>query len=692
MFKKILIANRGEIALRIIGTCNRMGIGTVAVFSEADSDALHVKEADESCFIGGAAPGESYLRIDKMLDAAKEKGCEAIHPGYGFLSENAEFARQCSGSGITFVGPSAEAIELMGEKDKAKGVMEKAGVPVVPGYFGEEQSKQCLLKEADNIGYPLMIKAVLGGGGKGMRLVQKKEDFGNALTSVQNEAQKAFGDSRVLLECFVKQHRHIEFQVLGDKHGNIVHIFERDCSVQRRHQKIVEESPSLFIDNKIRKKMADAAVTAAKTVKYTGAGTVEFIMGEESRFYFMEMNTRLQVEHPVTEMITGLDLVELQLRIAAGEKLHLTQSKIRQSGHAIEARIYAENPEAGFLPSTGKLQGLVFPADGKSEQAAAQGTNSLSSSCVRIDTGVEEGDQISIDYDPLMAKMIVHADTRKNAIKAMRYALAQTAVLGVETNLGFLQSIFLDGNFEKSQQDTLFVDSRLDSLLVQEKFTADWVYWISAVYCFLVDLAQGEKNALNSLEPSSPWNRKNSWRAGGHEPYRVHLRNHKGEVTEIRIAAKENSFQILNATEQISVSVSQIGNLLELNWSDGDKNGFGSKLLVMHHENQLVAVHEHGRAYFRRVDPLFFEKQTEKGEFRLSAPMPGNVIRVLVKSGERVSRGQQLLVMEAMKMEHAIVAPVDGVVEKVLFNPGDLVQNGSELIEFTQLESTELRI
>ena len=305
---------------------------------------------------------------------------------------------------------------------------------------------------------------------------------------------------------------------------------------------------------------------------------------------------------------------------------------------------------------------------------------------------MEEGDQISIDYDPLMAKMIVHADTRKNAIKAMLYSLAQTAVLGVETNLGFLQSIFLDGNFKKSQQDTLFVDSKLNSLLVQERCPADWVYWISAVYCYLVDSEQAEKNALNSLEPSSPWNRKNSWRAGGHEPYRVHLINHKGEVTEIRLVAKENSFQILNVTEQISVSVSKIRNLLELNWSDGDKNGFGSQLLVLHHENQLVAVHEYGRAYFRRVDPLFFEKQTEKGEFRLSAPMPGNVIRVFVKSGERVSRGQQLLVMEAMKMEHAIVAPVDGVVEKVLFNTGDLVQNGSELIEFTKLESTEERI
>jgi 3-methylcrotonyl-CoA carboxylase alpha subunit len=328
----------------------------------------------------------------------------------------------------------------------------------------------------------------------GMRLEQKKEDFGNALASVQNEAQKAFGDSRVILECFVKQPRHIEFQVLGDQLGNIVHMFERDCSVQRRHQKIVEESPSLFLDNNIRKKMADAAVTAAKTVKYTGAGTVEFIMGEESRFYFMEMNTRLQVEHPVTEMITGLDLVEWQLRVAVGEKLHLTQSKISQSGHAIEARIYAENPAAGFLPSTGKLHRLAFPAARQSKQATVRVTDRLSSSSVRIDTGVKEGDLISIDYDPLMAKMIVHADTRKNAIKAMRYALAQTAVLGVETNLGFLQSIFLDGNFEKSQQDTLFIDSRLDFLLVQENSKQHLSSKPSQQY---TSLAQAENQAWN---------------------------------------------------------------------------------------------------------------------------------------------------------------------------------------------------
>ena len=687
MFNKILIANRGEIALRIIRTCRLMGIRTVAVYSEADSDALHVKEADESCFIGEASPAMSYLRIDKILDATKEKGCEAIHPGYGFLSENAEFASKCLNSGITFIGPSAEAIRLMGEKHKAKSVMEKAGVPVVPGYFGEEQSKQCLLKEAEKIGYPLMVKAVLGGGGKGMRVVQKKEDFGAALASVENEARNAFGDSRVMLECFVKKPRHIEFQVLGDQHGNTVHLFERDCSVQRRHQKIIEESPSLFFDNKIREQMADAAVIAAKTVEYTGAGTVEFIVGDDSSFYFMEMNTRLQVEHPVTEMITGLDLVELQLRIAAGEKLNLTQSKINKSGHAIEARIYAENPATGFLPSTGELQKIAIPETIQLEQATSQRADKRSSSRLRIDTGVEEGDHISINYDPLISKMIVHADTRKNAIKAMRNALEQTAVIGVDTNLGFLQSIFLDGDFEESQQDTLFVESNLDSLLEKHKFSTEWIVWTVAVYCFIEDSAKAENNALTSSDPTSPWDSKCSWRAGGNETYRVHLKNQKGEVTEIRIATKENSFQILNANETIYVSVSRLGNLLELNWSEENKGNFGSKLLVLHHENQLVAVHKHGREFFKRVDPLFFEKQEENLEVRLSAPMPGNVIRVLVKAGEKVSRGQQLLVMEAMKMEHTILAPADGVVGKVSFNQGDLVQNGSELIEFTQLKS-----
>ena len=361
MFDKILIANRGEIACRIIRTCRGMGVRTVAVFSNADANALHVQLANEACHIGESAPAESYLRIENLLYAAKKHFAQAIHPGYGFLSENAEFAQQCSQSGIVFIGPSVEAIEQMGAKDQAKRVMESVGVPVVPGYKGHEQNPDFLHAEAEKIGYPIMIKAVLGGGGKGMRVVLRQKDFPDALESVRSEAQNAFGDDRVLIECFVSGPRHIEFQIFGDMHGNVIHLFERDCSLQRRHQKIVEESPSPFLDEKLRSKMAVAAVSAAKAIKYTGAGTVEFIVGENRKFFFMEMNTRLQVEHPVTEMITGLDLVEWQLRIATGEKLPLSQKSVKQKGHAIETRIYAENPEIGFLPSIGVLQGVVFP-------------------------------------------------------------------------------------------------------------------------------------------------------------------------------------------------------------------------------------------------------------------------------------------------------------------------------------------
>lgn len=685
MFEKILIANRGEIACRIINTCRHMGISTVAVFSEADAEALHVKLADESCCIGEPAPAGSYLRIDKLLDAAKVRNAQAIHPGYGFLSENAEFARKCFQSGITFIGPSAEAIELMGAKDKAKAVMEQAGVAVVPGYFGAEQSQKFLLSEAEKIGYPLMIKAVFGGGGKGMRVVQKEEKFEDALRSAQNEARKAFGDERVMLERFVSEPRHIEFQIFGDQHGNVMHLFERDCSPQRRHQKIVEESPSLFLDQKLREKMAEAAVAAAKAVNYTGAGTIEFIVANDSSFYFMEMNTRLQVEHPVTELITGLDLVEWQLRIAAGEKLPLKQSKIKQNGHAIEARIYAENPETGFLPSTGTLHRLVFPETEEINHESAPEAG-ISASSVRIDTGVEEGDEISIHYDPMIAKLIVHADSRKNAIQTMRSALAHTAVLGVETNLGFLQKIMSDPDFEASQVDTLFVDSKLESLLESKEDSADWIYRASAISCFLEDSLQAEKNAQNAFDPWSPWNKLSNWRVGGCEPYRVQLRNHKGEETEINFACDKNTFKIINAKETISVSVIKNGNLLELNWNNENSEESGSHLLVLHHDKQLLlAVHEHGRSFFTRLDPLSFKKKEVSGEFRLSAPMPGNVIRVLVKAGERVSRGQQLLVMEAMKMEHTIVAPSDGIVEKVHYNVGDLVQNEAELIKFSQL-------
>ena len=685
MFKKILIANRGEIACRIILTCHRMGIRTVAVYSEADAGELHVHLADESCCIGKSAPAGSYLCIENVLDASKKHDAQAIHPGYGFLSENAEFARRCSQSGIVFIGPSAEAIEQMGAKDQAKCVMENAGVPVVSGYKGAEQSLEFLNAEAEKIGYPLMIKAVLGGGGKGMRVVRKQTDFSEALESARNEARNAFGDDRVLLECFISGPRHIEFQIFGDQHGNVIHLFERDCSLQRRHQKIIEESPSPFMDDELRLSMADAAVAAAKAVKYTGAGTVEFIVGDNREFFFMEMNTRLQVEHPVTEMITGLDLVEWQLRIAAGEKLPLTQHEVHQTGHAIEARIYAENPKTGFLPSIGTLHRLAFP-DIFHKVKKIEDNNSQSWSSIRIDSGVEQGGEISIHYDPLIAKLVVHADSRKQAIRTMQNTLAQSGVLGVETNLGFLQNIMQHPDFEAAKTDTLFVDSNLESLLEENQDSVDWVCWGTAIACLLKDYAESETKAQESMEPCSPWNSLNNWRTGPPEPHRVQLRNQQGTETEVTIIKENNSFRILNENAQISVTVSAHEDLLDLTWHSSGLEENGHHLLVLSHESQLLAVHEDGRTMFTRLDPLAYEQSEEVSDFRLSAPMPGNVIRVLVKAGDEVSSGQPLLVMEAMKMEHTIVAPANGIVEEVLFQPGDLVQNDAKLVEFSLLE------
>ena len=685
MFEKILIANRGEIACRIILTCHRMGIRTVAVYSEVDAGELHVHLADEACCIGKSAPAGSYLCIENVLDASKKHDAQAIHPGYGFLSENAEFARRCSQSGIVFIGPSAEAIEQMGAKDQSKCVMENAGVPVVSGYKGAEQSPEFLNAEAEKIGYPLMIKAVLGGGGKGMRVVRKQTDFSEALESARNEARNAFGDDRILLECFISGPRHIEFQIFGDQHGNVIHLFERDCSLQRRHQKIIEESPSPFMDDELRSSMADAAVAAAKAVKYTGAGTVEFIVGDNREFFFMEMNTRLQVEHPVTEMITGLDLVEWQLRIAAGEKLPLTQHEVHQTGHAIEARIYAENPKTGFLPSIGTLHRLAFP-DIFHKVKKIEDNNSQSWSSIRIDSGVEQGGEISIHYDPLIAKLVVHADSRKQAIRTMQNTLAQSGVLGVETNLGFLQNIMQHPDFEAAKTDTLFVDSNLESLLEENHNSVDWVCWGTAIACLLEDYAESETKAQESMEPCSPWNSLNNWRTGPPEPHRVQLRNQQGTETEVTIIKENNSFRILNENAQISVTVSAHEDLLDLTWHSSGLEEYGHHLLVLSHESQLLAVHEDGRTLFTRLDPLAYEQSEEVSDFRLSAPMPGNVIRVLVKAGDEVSSGQPLLVMEAMKMEHTIVAPANGIVEEVLFQPGDLVQNDAKLVDFSLLE------
>ena len=640
---------------------------------------MHVRMADESICVGPASAQSSYLNVPAIITAATLTNADGIHPGYGFLSENAEFARRCSQSGIVFIGPSAEAIEQMGAKDQAKCVMENAGIPIVYGYKGAEQSPEFLNAEAEKIGYPLVIKAVLGGGGKGMRVVRKQTDFSEALESARNEARNAFGDDRILLECFISGPRHIEFQIFGDQHGNVIHLFERDCSLQRRHQKIIEESPSPFLDDELRSSMAEAAVAAAKAVKYTGAGTVEFIVGDDRVFFFMEMNTRLQVEHPVTEMISGLDLVEWQLRVAAGEKLPLTQHEVNQTGHAIEARIYAENPETGFLPSIGTLHCLAFP-DIFHKVKKIEDNNSQSWSSIRIDSGVEQGGEISIHYDPLIAKLVVHADSRKQAIRTMQTALAQSGVLGVETNLGFLQSILQHPYFDTGKMDTLFVDSNLESLLEENQDSVDWVCWGAAIACLLEDYAESETKAWESIEPCSPWNSLNNWRASFPEPHRVQLRNQQGTETEVMIIKENNSFRILNETEGILVTVSRHGDLLDLSWNTNGLEESGHHLLVLMNDLQVLTVHEKGRNYFTRLDPLAYEQSEEVSDFRLSAPMPGNVIRVLVKAGDEVSSGQPLLVMEAMKMESEVKSPQAGVVQAVYVKEGTTVQTGDALL------------
>jgi 3-methylcrotonyl-CoA carboxylase alpha subunit len=500
MFSKILIANRGEIACRVIATCKRLGIDSVAVYSDADASARHVQLADEAWHIGGSRPTESYLRGERIIEVAKASGAEAIHPGYGFLSENANFARKVEAAGLTFIGPTPAAIDAMGSKSAAKALMEKAGVPVVPGYHGDNQDVTFLVAQAEATGYPLLIKAVAGGGGKGMRLVNKPDEFTAQLEAARREAKSAFGDDAVLLERFVQGPHHIEFQVFGDSHGNFVHLYERECSIQRRHQKILEETPSPFLDDAMRSAMGEAAVAAARAIGYRGAGTIEFIVGEDRRFFFMEMNTRLQVEHPVTEMTTGQDLVEWQLRVASGEPLPLTQSDIPRRGHAIEVRLCAENPENDFLPEAGTLLRFVHP------QAQAK---------VRVDTGVGEGDRIGVFYDPMIAKLIVYGDGRASAIKELQDALALTAVVGCKTNIAFLQTLVHHPAFIGGETDTLFIERHRERLFAKSHHAPELAL-IAATCRDLLDAeAALAASAAAHGDPQSAWHSNSGWRLNG---------------------------------------------------------------------------------------------------------------------------------------------------------------------------------
>ena len=652
MFPKLLIANRGEIACRIARTARRLGIRTVAVYSDADAGSAHVAACDESVHIGGPRPAESYLRGDRILEAARETGAEAIHPGYGFLSENAGFARDCAAAGLVFVGPSPEAIDAMGSKSAAKALMEKAGVPLTPGYHGERQEPEFLLGEAQRIGFPLLIKAVAGGGGKGMRRVDRAADFTEALASCRREAQTGFGDQRVLIERFVTPARHIEVQIFGDRRGHVVYLFERDCSVQRRHQKVLEEAPAPGMSAERRRLMGEAAVAAARAVGYSGAGTVEFIVAADGAFHFMEMNTRLQVEHPVTEFITGLDLVEWQLRIAAGEPLPLRQEQLAIHGHAIEARIYAEDPARDFLPSIGALEFLSTPAPTAS---------------VRIDTGVRQGDVITPYYDPMIAKLIVHAPDRAQAIARLGAALGDYQVAGVHTNIEFLQRLVLAPSFVEARLDTALIERERGHLFAPRAATPR-LAWDLAALVFLQ--AQYRRGA-------DPWDDVSGWRAGS-----AGERHHQMAAGDERVDVK---LRVLDATLRVDLGgeVSRVCGIQRGADVEACVNGRRVRARAHRRGDRLHLFFDGAHHQIEWIDPYLPNAVGGDRHGGLVAPMPGRVIEVLVEPGAHVKPGDRLLVLEAMKMEHTVTAPVEGTVVAIHHAVGDQVREGDELLTVT---------
>ena len=659
MFKKILIANRGEIACRVAATARRMVIKTVAVYSDADEAAKHVSACDEAIHIGGSAPQESYLRWERIIEAAQATGAEAIHPGYGFLSENEEFAKACGRAGLVFIGPPAAAIKAMGLKAESKQLMEKAGVPLVPGYHGRDQSPELLKREADRMGYPVLIKASAGGGGKGMRAVDKAEDFDAALASCKREAMHSFGDDAVLVEKYVQRPRHIEIQVFGDAHGNYVYLFERDCSVQRRHQKVLEEAPAPGMTEAMRQQMGEAAVAAARAVNYVGAGTVEFIVEQRAdgsmNFFFMEMNTRLQVEHPVTEAITGLDLVEWQLLVAAGGKLPLAQSQLRINGHAIEARICAENPDNNFLPATGTLHVYRKPACSSFERGP-----------VRTDDGVREGDAISPYYDSMVAKLIVHGDTRAQALARLDQALSEFHIVGLQTNVQFLRHVVQSRSFASADLDTALIPREAASLFHQEKLGLQ-----AAAAAAVVATLQKEKLS----ETADPFSRTDGWRSHGPSTRRFEFEFH-GETTQADLQCFHDGTLRLDVDGvQTSLHYQSAAGGISLELGERQLK------LKTYRQGELVHIFSpEGATQISVIDLLEHAGVAQHETGRLTAPMPGKIVSFQVKAGDQVSKGQALAVMEAMKMEHTIAAPADGVVDELLFAPGDQVPEGSELL------------
>jgi 3-methylcrotonyl-CoA carboxylase alpha subunit len=655
VFTKILIANRGEIACRVARTARRMGIRTVAVYSDADANALHVAACDEAYRLGAPPPRESYLDGGKILEIAKRSGAQAIHPGYGFLSENEGFARACAAAGIAFIGPPPDAIAAMGSKSAAKSIMAKAGVPLVPGYHGDDQDDALLAREAARIGFPAIIKATAGGGGKGMKIVRAATEFGAALASARREAKAGFGDERVLVERYLTSPRHIEIQVFGDAHGRVVSLFERDCSVQRRHQKVLEESPAPGMTPERRRAMGDAAVAAAKAIGYVGAGTVEFIAEQDGTFFFMEMNTRLQVEHPVTEMVTGLDLVEWQLRVASGEPLPLAQDALAMRGHAIEARLYAEDPERGFLPSIGRIAHWRMPATGDR---------------VRVDTGFAEGDEVSPYYDPMLAKLIVWGEDRERARASLLAALADCEVSGVATNIAFLERVVAHEAFATGKIDTGLIEKHHAALFPPPGRTPA----VALAAAAIDELAPAKTH--DAADPRSPWAATDAWwpnsarhavafsfvdgetaveaRLSG--PLHALVVEIDGERSTLRATRRGDRWRIDTGREQVDVGIVRHGD---------ERHVFARGL----------------RRRLRHVDPLAHAGADAPHAGHLAAPMSGTVVAVPAKVGDRVERGAALVVLEAMKMEHTISAPVAGVVKAIHFAVGDRVPEGADLVD-----------
>jgi len=664
MFTKILIANRGEIACRVIKTARRMGIATVAVYSDADATAKHVREADEAVRIGPPPARESYLRGDAILAAAKRTGAQAIHPGYGFLSENEDFAEACAAAGVVFIGPPPEAIRAMGSKSAAKSLMEKAGVPLTPGYHGDDQDPALLEKEATRIGYPVLIKATAGGGGKGMRRVDRAEDFAGALASCMREAKNAFGDDRVLVEQYVLQPRHIEIQVFADTFGDCVYLFERDCSVQRRHQKVLEEAPAPGMTAERRAAMGKAAVEAAQAVGYVGAGTVEFIAHPDGRFYFMEMNTRLQVEHPVTEMITGLDLVEWQLRVAFGEALPRTQDQLAISGHAIEARIYAEDPDKGFLPSTGRLVHLAPPAQSDS---------------VRVDTGVEEGDAITSFYDPMIAKLIVHGADRASALARMKGALAQYRIVGVANNVEFLGRLVGSDSFMRADLDTALIEREQAALFPAPGQPPEDAWLLAALAEVERDAEAARRAADRAVDPGSPWRALDGWRLNGSALRRLGFR-HGETMREVDVGALPRGAWQVTLDGATITATAALGRDGTLTAALGPRRLTSTVVASGDRRHVFVAGRNHVLSHVDLLGVAGAEHDEEGAG--LLAPMPGKVIALLAKPGAAVDKGAPLLVLEAMKMEHTISAPRAGIVKGFRYAAGDQVAEGAELVEF----------